>query len=285
MPKPHPISRFNPPKAITKGTPLKSYFDEALVALISESFSRALKTFDGKTFQNVANAGLDKLELKGRAHHIANALLEVLPKKPTQLADALIASLGPTLEKTEDNGLQGFFYMPHAAAIECGLSESFGHGMRACYEITRRFTAEFCIRPFIDRYPERAIERLTLWLDDPDPHVRRLVSEGARPRLPWASRLPKLIEDPSPILPLLRALRDDPELYVRRSVANNLGDIAKDHLSLVLDLTEAWLAEVGELQEQEYANRLWLIRHALRHPTKKGDRRAISLRKAAGWRG
>jgi 3-methyladenine DNA glycosylase AlkC len=146
--------------------------------------------------------------------------------------------------------------------------------MTAQHELTRRFSAEFSIRPFLIHAPERTLARLMEWTSDRDPHVRRLCSEGSRPRLPWAVRLPDFVKNPRPVLPILEALKDDPELYVRRSVANHLGDIAKDHPVLAFDLCERWLRGASE-------NRKWLIRHALRHPAKKGDQRALKIRATA----
>jgi 3-methyladenine DNA glycosylase AlkC len=108
--------------------------------------------------------------------------------------------------------------------------------LRCLHALTQRFTAEFAIRPFIVQHPQRTLATLQRWVHDPSAHVRRLVSEGSRPRLPWGLRLQALVRDPSPTLPLLRALQDDPSAYVRRSVANHLNDIAKDHPALVVAL-------------------------------------------------
>lgn len=107
------------------------------------------------------------------------------------------------------------------------------------------------------------------WLSDPNRHVRRLVSEGTRPRLPWAMQLPSLIADPSPALPLLKALRDDPEPYVRRSVANHLNDISKDHPVLLAEIVEDWMPGAGE-------DRKALMKHACRSLIKKGDGRILA---------
>lgn len=109
------------------------------------------------------------------------------------------------------------------------------------YEMTKRSTAEFDVRPFLDQHTELSLPIFMEWTRDPNRHVRRLASEGSRPRLPWGMRLQKFVEDPSLILPILNALRDDPEEYVRRSVANNLNDIAKDHPDLVADIAAEWL--------------------------------------------
>ena len=142
------------------------------------------------------------------------------------------------------------------------------------YELTKRFSAEFSIRPFLIRWPERTLTHLQEWTSDCDPHVRRLCSEGTRPRLPWATRIPAFIKNPRPVLPILEALKDDADLYVRRSVANHLGDIAKDHPRLAFELCERWLE--GATKERK-----WLLRHAVRHPAKKGVKAALRIRKLA----
>jgi 3-methyladenine DNA glycosylase AlkC len=136
-------------------------------------------------------------------------------------------------------------------------------GLAALHALTQRFTAEFAIRPFIAQHPVLAFTSLQRWVADPSAHVRRLVSEGSRPRLPWGQRLHSLVADPSPTLPLLLALQDDPSEYVRRSVANHLNDIAKDHPALVA----AWLQE--HLPGAP-APRRALLRHASRTLVKQG---------------
>ena len=146
--------------------------------------------------------------------------------------------------------------------------------MRAQYELTRRFSAEFSIRAFLIRWPERTLARLMAWTRDADPSVRRLCSEGTRPRLPWAMRIPAFVKDPRPTLPILEALKDDPDLYVRRSVANHLGDIAKDHAALAFEICERWAAGASE-------ERKWLIRHAVRLPAKQGVKAALRIRRLA----
>lgn len=142
--------------------------------------------------------------------------------------------------------------------------------MAAQHALTRRFTAEFSIRAFLERDPARTLARLRVWARDPDVHVRRLVSEGTRPRLPWAPRLRAFQRDPRPVLALLERLRDDPEPYVRRSVANNLNDIGKDHPELLVKVCARWARRASP-------ERLAMIRHALRGLVKSGDRRALRV--------
>jgi len=142
--------------------------------------------------------------------------------------------------------------------------------MRAQHALTQRFTAEFSIRPFIQRDQARTLARLREWTSDPSEHVRRLVSEGTRPRLPWAPRLRALQQDPRPALELLELLKDDPSLYVRRSVANHLNDIGKDHPQLLSSVARRWLKGAS-------AERAWIVRHALRSAIKRGDAGALAV--------
>jgi 3-methyladenine DNA glycosylase AlkC len=209
-----------------------------------------------------------------------------MPASFDELAPLLIESLGPPLERTEGNGLAPFFYLPHTELIAVHGASSFESGMAANYEVTKRFTAEFSIRPFLVRHRSKCLRVLSRWARDDDPHVRRLVSEGTRPRLPWAKRLARFQADPHLALPLLEILKDDGERYVRRSVANHLGDIAKDHLGLALEVCQRWLREVKESDGTiEAANRRWIVRHALRHPATMGNERAITIRKRASAAG
>lgn len=191
-------------------------------------------------------------------------------------------SLTPANVATEGLGLAVLFYQPHSCfASEFGLDAAYNGGedpfeiaMRAQYELTKRNTFEFSIRPFLARYPDRTFARLRLWMFDAGPHVRRLCSEGVRSRLPWATRLPAFIADPTPTVPILAALKRDQGAYVRRSVANCLGDIAKDHLALTLRICDKWLME----QDKDIN---WVVLYALRYTAKKGDLRALKLRAKA----
>jgi 3-methyladenine DNA glycosylase AlkC len=270
------------PKSIQKGSPLKDLLGAEAIDCLAHNISLVYPRLAGEAFCRDALDGLEPLGLLERGQKLARLLRQYLPERYADAVEVLLASLTPPLPATEDNGLEVFFYLPHVAFIaEYGL-DSEGNGgedpfevsMRAQYELTKRFSAEFSMRPFLIREQDRTLAQLLEWVSDPDPHVRRLCSEGTRPKLPWAIRIPAFIADPAPVLPILDALKDDESLYVRRSVANHLGDIAKDHLDVVLKLCERWLA--GSSKE-----RRWLIRHALRHPAKKGNPAALKLRAAA----
>jgi 3-methyladenine DNA glycosylase AlkC len=279
----HPAVRYAAPSAILAGKPLKYLLGTELVTLIGESLAH-VPGFDLRRFKTRAVKGLERLELKQRADHIARAMAEQLPDDFDESAPLVIRSLGPPLANTEGNGLAVFFYFPHSHLIAERGVDRFESGMRANYELTKRFTAEFSIRPLLVEHRTKALKLLARWTRDPDPHVRRLVSEGTRPRLPWAMRLPEFLADPNLALPLLEKLKDDPVLYVRRSVANHLGDIAKDHPEVAFDVCETWLDEVAGSQDADAENRRWMIRHAVRLPAKKGVRRALRIRKSAAGR-
>lgn len=278
----HPAERFIAPSSIQGGVPLKSLMGRPLINLIGQSLAAVVPNFDIRQFQARAQRGLSKLELKQRAQKIADAMAEQLPPSFEEALPLLVQSLGPPLQKIDGNGLRPFFYLPHCHLIAAHGASSFTAGMTANYEITKRFTAEFSVRPFLIQHRERTLRRLAQWAKDRNTHVRRLVSEGTRPRLPWATRLPEFQADPGLSLPLLERLKDDPELYVRRSVANHLGDIAKDHLEVALDVCESWLDEAKSLGDRiAVENRRWIVRHAIRHPAKKGHARATQIRALA----
>jgi 3-methyladenine DNA glycosylase AlkC len=264
------------PPTISKGLTLRVLLDRPAIEQLARNLSIADRIFKSKPFIADALKGLDQLEILDRGRHIAKALRAHLPQSYEDAIEILLRSLTPPLARTSDNGLGVFFYLPHTNFVSAhGLDpQYFETSMRAQYELTRRFSAEFSMRQFLIQHQDRTLARLLEWTGDRCPHVRRLCSEGSRPRLPWAERIPAFIRDPRPTLPILEALKDDPNLYVRRSVANHLGDIAKDHPDLAFEICRAW-SKRGASPERK-----WLIRHALRHPAKKGDAAALALRKS-----
>lgn len=251
---------------------LKTFFSPAKVREIGASVARVAPEFPLERFVRMASRGLHELELLDRAHHIAAALSACLPPKYEDAITILIASLG---REHQDDELQGagmapFFYLPHVMFVaEHGLRD-FERSMWAQRELTKRFTAELSIRPFLQEYPERTLAVLAEWAKDPDPHVRRLVSEGTRPRLPWAPRVPFLDEHPERVLPLLEMLKDDPTTLVRRSVANHLNDIGKPRPELLVEICRRWLHGASK-------ERRALVLYALRSAVKRGVPGALSL--------
>jgi 3-methyladenine DNA glycosylase AlkC len=284
---PHPFSRFQAPTHIAKGSCLADLFNETTVRLIGESFALAYPAFPLARFEQHAIQGAAGLPLKAKASAIAESIRLHLPTDEKHALRCLRGAWGAPLERTEQNGLAPLIYMPLGVLLQ-GFSnttndETFDQALEANFELTSRFTSEFSIRPFLRARQTQTLASLRSKLRDPNPHVRRLISEGTRPRLPWASQLVTFREDPSLCLPLLAALRDDPCRYVTRSVANHLGDIGKDHPAVLFRTCSAWLDQLQTHPPDETAakERKWLVRHALRHPSKKGNPTAQTIRKRA----
>ena len=256
--------------------PFKNLLDRARVADAAQHLRRAWPAFDARRFERLAATGLGALEMKARAMQIADALEATLPADFDAAAAVIEAALGPAAEhdrlgelQTTEDGLAGWILWPVGEFVaRRGLSQP-RRALATLRELTQRFSAEFAIRPFIARHPALAFATLRQWTTDPNLHVRRLVSEGSRPRLPWGMRLRGLIADPSPTLPLLQALQDDTSGYVRRSVANHLNDIAKDHPERVAAWVEQHLPGAS-------AERRALLRHASRTLVKQGYRRTLA---------
>ena len=251
-------------------TQLKTYFDAALVRGVAADILRAWPPFDRRGFEALALKDLDALELTPRAWAVADALHAHLPREFAKAVGILTRSLGPELTTSGEFGFEVFRYLPHVFWVSKHGLEHPDAALRFQHELTRRFTAEFSLRAFVERHPERTLDVLRRWARDPNVHVRRLVSEGTRPRLPWAPRLKSFQKDPTPALELLDLLKDDPELYVRRSVANHLNDIGKDHPDLAARVAAAWSRGASE-------ERRWIVRHALRDLVKKGHRGALAV--------
>jgi 3-methyladenine DNA glycosylase AlkC len=251
--------------------PFKLLLNPALVVQAAGHFARVMPGFDAEAFSAAATAGLDTLEMKARAMQIADALEAHLPSDFNAAAGLIEAVLAPAPGherlgelRSGDYGLAGWVLWPVGEFIARRGQAQPERALAALHALTQRFTAEFAIRPFLVQHPALVFATLARWASEPSAHVRRLVSEGSRPRLPWGLRLQALVADPSPTLPLLRALQDDPSDYVRRSVANHLNDIAKDHPALVAQ----WLAE--HLPGAPETRRA-LLRHASRSLIKAGD--------------
>jgi 3-methyladenine DNA glycosylase AlkC len=250
--------------------PLKIFFDAALVRAIADELHGAYPSLRKAPFVAACVKGLAELELTARAWQVADVMHDHLPRPFAKAADILIASLGPELAGSDALGMALFRYLPYVFFVQrYGLAD-FEPAMRAQYELTKRFSAESSIRAFLEAHPDATYARLRDWAHDDSVHVRRLVSEGTRPRLPWAPRLRAFQSDPRPVIALLELLKDDPERYVQRSVANNLNDIGKDHPDLAVEICRRWTADASP-------ERAWIVRHALRSLVKKGHRGALEI--------
>jgi 3-methyladenine DNA glycosylase AlkC len=253
-----------------QGFQLRDVFTPAVVDQLARNIGRTWPAFDQLGFATTINTQLNSLSFGARNTLIRDTLWTYLPKDFPHAVRILLDSLGPEISQCEITGFDGFIVMPQNDFVAKYGLEHFDISMQALYEMTKRFTAEGAIRAFIQTYPDQTLTVLRQWAEDPNCHVRRLVSEGTRPRLPLAPRLPQFIRDPQPVLALLELLKTDPELMVRRSVANNLNDIAKDHPDLVVETLTAWhnVASPGTQ---------WIIGHAARTLLKQGHPNALRL--------
>jgi 3-methyladenine DNA glycosylase AlkC len=237
--------------------PFKNLLNAALVRSAAAQLQRHGADFDAERFIALATQGLDALEMKQRALHICSALEATAPADFDTAAAWFEAALAG------DGGLRGWILWSVGEYVARRGQARPQRALATLHALTQNFTAEFAIRPFIVKHPALVFETLARWVHDDSAHVRRLVSEGSRPRLPWGLQLKALIADPSPTLPLLQALQDDPSDYVRRSVANHLNDIAKDHPALVAQWLTEHLPGAGP-------ERRALLKHASRTLIKKG---------------
>ena len=243
---------------------LKLWFDEDLVALLADKLITNGVNMDKGAFMYIATQGLDDLELKARVEHIADALWQHLPFPYPEAVASLVEILGPENEKETGMFKAYYWVMPIAKLVEKYGLNHFEPSMHAIREITKRNTGEYTIRPYLEQHPLQTLEVMLRWSVDTNTHVRRLSSEGVRPRLPWAPKLDQFVQDPSPILPILDNLKDDPSKYVQKSVANCINDILKDNLEIGKQLIEGWVPNATK-------ERQWIIKHALRNLVKAND--------------
>jgi 3-methyladenine DNA glycosylase AlkC len=250
--------------------PLKDHFGADVPPTLAEMIAAVHPAFPSAAFIRDALDGYEALELTARGRHVAEALHRHLPADFPAAVGILVRSLQQPVRRVVGAGMGGFLFMPHCYFVAAHGLGHFEESMAAQHALTQRFTCEFSIRPFLTQHQAATLERLRTWARDPSEHVRRLVSEGTRPRLPWAMRLPAFQADPGPVLALLELLRDDPSLYVRRSVANNLNDIGKDHPGLLCEVAARWLSGASP-------ERAWIVRRALRWAVKQGDPGALAV--------
>ncbi|OKP84678.1 hypothetical protein A3844_19510 [Paenibacillus helianthi] len=243
--------------------PLKAMYNEEFLRGFGTKVKEVHGSFDLEGF--VAAAMRDPweaLELKGRMRRITETLGTFLPRRYEDALEILFAI---------DEECVGFPYLffPDFVEVYGASDEHFELSMTALERFTSRSSAEFAVRPFLLRDPQRMMAQMLQWSKHPNEHVRRLSSEGSRPRLPWGQALPMFKRDPSPVLPVLEQLKADPSLYVRKSVANNLNDIAKDHPEVVMDTVRRWKGVSAHTD--------WIVRHGCRTLIRKADPEIMAL--------
>ena len=237
------------------------FFTRDSMGNFADSIKKVYSKFDKKKFLDLIYDGtFEKMEFLDKSKHTTLCLYETLPESYEDALD-ILKKVAPQVKSAE-----ALSFPDYVATY--GM-EQWDLALPALGHITKYVTAELAIRPFLDRDPERVMACMMDWAADKSPNVRRLASEGCRPRLPWAMALPKFKKDPSPILPVLEKLKNDPSEDVRRSVANNLNDISKDNPEIVLDICEKWYGASEETDK--------IVKHACRTLLKAGDKRALKI--------
>ncbi|MGJ8545132.1 MAG: hypothetical protein ACSHWZ_06780 [Sulfitobacter sp.] len=252
-------------------------FNSGTVGRLAAEYAAGIPGFDGARFQAEALGGFEARELLARLEWMADCLEPQLAADfetmAAQLEAAMPAPLDPSLR---DDDFGHFIHaVPGILAMRHGLEAHRERALDLIHAATQRFSMEFYIRPFLNRWPQETLARLALWAGDENYHVRRLVSEGTRPKLPWAKSVDLV---PEQVWPLLDALHGDSTRFVTRSVANHLNDLSKTVPDQVLARLTAWRA-AGRQEAKELD---WMTRHALRTLVKQGHSGALEM---LGYRG
>ena len=248
---------------------IRDFFSESLVHSMADNILNVYPGFKKNNFTKEINSVLKNLSFKERNWKIFESLDKYLPNDFTLSSQIILKSFPDINFK---NNWSSFYYMPFGTYVaEKGcVKQSFDISMNLLLEITQRFTAEFAIRPFLIHFPNETLAVLHQWKNHHNEHVRRLVSEGSRPRLPWAPKIPQFIKDPKPLFDLLSPLMEDEAIYVKKSVSNHLNDISKDNPALLLDFLEVY-------KKSKNINTQWIVKQALRSLIKKGDFKALAI--------
>ena len=248
----------------------KDWFDDDLAHLLADKVEVTFPEFPRKKLVVAIKKGIPNLEIKGRIELFADELKALLPPDYAKALPILIGILGD--ENPNETGMFTEFYwaMPIAKFVEKYGLDNYSISVKALAEVTKRNTSEYAIRPYIEKYPEKTIKQMLKWSKNKNFHLRRLASEGGRPRLPWASKIDQFIDNPTPLLPILENLKSDQVKFVQKSVANCINDILKDNYEIAMDLLRGWTKNPS-LETK------WIIKHALRKELKKGNREAENL--------
>ncbi len=245
--------------------PLKNLYSKDYIRLLADTLTIHVERFDKKAFiRQVMDSAWEGRPLKDRMRHITITVSHFVPREFPHAINVLL-KIRPFMLDLKYIGFANIWFSDFVEVY--GLDDP-ERSFRALEYFTQDSSAEFAIRPFIVKYPERAMEQMAAWAEHTHDHVRRLASEGCRPRLPWGMALEAFKKDPAPIILVLEKLKRDPSEYVRRSVANNLNDIAKDHPDIVLRIAKQW-RDLGPETDS-------LIKHACRTLLKRANATSLS---------
>ncbi len=237
------------------------FFTDEFIQALATAIQAVEPSYDAAEFNRLIHEDdFASMALKQKMRHVTLCLHATLPPDYVQALD-ILRRVGPAFS--------GFNAMVFPDYVECYGLDQWDPSMAALAEFTLLCSSEFAVRPFIDADAGRAMSHLYTWSKSENEHLRRLSSEGCRPRLPWAMALPAFKQDPSPILPILETLKDDASEYVRKSVANNLNDISKDNPQVVLDICERWRGLSPRTD--------WITKRGCRTLLKAGNTEALVL--------
>ncbi len=249
-------------------TLLKNLYNKRFFENFTSSTSKVISDFDCNKFTNqIFDSDWEQRELKQRMKHVAKVLKKHLSKDFEESTHQIIDILKQLkIDGRHKIALELMFFPDY---IEVNGIEKLQTSLQAMEEITKYTSCEFAIRPFIVKYEATMMQKMLEWSTNENLHVRRLASEGCRPRLPWAMALPTLKKCPTTIIPILENLKNDPSEYVRRSVANNLNDIAKDNPEVVISISQKWIGQTKETDR--------LVKHGCRSLLKQGNTSIMEL--------
>jgi 3-methyladenine DNA glycosylase AlkC len=240
---------------------LRNIYNSSTIRYLISEIGNEYKSFDTKKCHNlILQEDWDQLALKERMRRITISLYSTLPKEYNTALEILY-KVAPKF-----TGLKGIIFPDY---VELYGLEDWEESMKALAYFTPFSTSEFAVRPFLLKDLDRMLDQMLKWSTHPDEHIRRLASEGSRPRLPWGQSVPAIKASPKMTLPILNNLKEDDSLYVRKSVANHLNDISYTHPDFVLDIANEWYGN------HTYTD--WIIKHACRALLKKGNQRALLL--------
>ncbi len=247
---------------------LKDIYSETFFNTFSEILGQVIPGFSKETFiRRIFEESWPEKELKERMYHTSFVLKSVLSEDFQQAA----AQIEAIINLLRSNGIREntieFMFLPDF--IEKYGINDFDTSVKTIEMLTQFTSCEYAVRPFIIKYGDKMIQQMLRWSNHENHHVRRLSSEGSRPRLPWAMALPELKKNPAPVLPILENLKNDPSEYVRRSVANSLNDISKDNPEIVIQIAKQWHGNNPETNA--------IIKHACRTLLKQGNPEMLAL--------
>lgn len=250
---------------------MKDVFNKPAIELVAIHLSKYYDDFDLSGFISEASSNILELELKERAEQIYLTIKKYLPDDFETSVNILINTLKPVKDNqdlsevtTDESGVAGWMILPYSQYVGMNGEFDLECAMAALKAMTKRFSSEFGIRFLLLKRPEDVLQILSGWTENHCHHVRRLISEGTRPLLPWAMQLPMIKNNPNLVMPLLEKLKSDPSEYVRRSVANHLNDVAKSHPDFVALIARKWLE--GDDSKTRYR----MVKHACRTLIKQG---------------